>query len=490
LQVDLKEMPQKSHLQQTVKIAIDCMTGEVLLAESLLTMTDTEFTALRREAMTARIARRKGDSNAVRFQCAICKNPLFLSRRIGGVKNRWFTHDGKSENCPWYEGNHLTPDQTKALIYRGQQEGADHRRMKQFIAHWLENDPTVSQVSQEQTTFSEVVKGEWRCPDVKCLYRGIPLVFEIQLSYTFLSDVIARDDFYRREGIFIIWVFSRFDLSRAAVADEAFFNRRNLFVLDKDAINKTIESKALTFNGHHQVPQFRGKSVHDVWTSRLIGLGDVTFPEDTLRPYFFDYDAELKRLEAVRLEAWQAQQNAAWVQGIQDYLKATIEYCESDYSKELKAPLLAVVDQLYDNRNWHRGYEVLRDESFFGYHSVLPALLSIRFNKPIGYKVKSVFQVIESGLRNGFRNVGKHAFAILYLWAYKAYRPTVSDKNRQWLKNYAHKVKRSIDAGEETFRRYAGFDEAIELLFPELEVDLSTEFGIMPVRSVIPNVQI
>ena len=157
------------------------------------------------------------------------------------------------------------------------------------------------------------------------MYRGIPLVFEIQLSYTFLSDVIARDDFYRREGIFIIWVFSRFDLSRAAVVDEAFFNRRNLFVLDKDAINQTIECKVLTFTGHHQVPRFRGKLVHDAWTSRLIGLGDVAFPEDTLRPYFFDYDAECKRIEAVRLEALRAQQDALWSQGIQKYLAAAIE---------------------------------------------------------------------------------------------------------------------------------------------------------------------
>ncbi len=477
-------MSQKSHPQQTVKLAIDCETGEVLTAKSLLTMTDAEFTILRREAMTARNARQKGSSNAVRFQCAICKQPLFLSRRIVGVKNRWFTHDGKSESCPWYEGNHLTPDQTKALIYLGQQEGANHRRMKQFIANWLGHDPAVSQVSQEQTTFGEVLKGEWRRPDVKCMYRGIRLVFEIQLSYTFLSDVIARDDFYRREGIFIIWVFSRFDLSRAAVMDEAFFNRRNLFVLDQDAITQTVECEVLTFTGHHQVPLFRGNLVHDdVWTSRLITLDDVAFPQDTFRPYFFDYDAEYTRIRTLRLEAWHAQQNAAWTEGIQEYLGVAIEYCESDYPTELKVALLALVDQLDDNHNWHRGYEVLRDERFFGYHSVLPVLLSIQFNRPIGYKVKSVFQVIESGLRSGFRDVGQHAFAVLYLWAYKVYRPTVSEKNRQWINNYAQKVKLSVDAREDTFRRYPGYDEALELLFPKLNLYLKKEFGLIPDES-------
>jgi hypothetical protein len=251
-------MSQKLQPQQTVKLAIDCATGELLTAESLLMMTEVEFSELRRETLSARNARKKSDENIVRFVCAICKNPLFLSRRNVGAKNRWFVHDGKSEKCPWYEGNRLTPDQTKALIYRGQQEGTDHRNMKQFIGRWLGKDPLVSQVSQEQTTFSEVVKGEWRRPDVKCLYRGNPLVFEIQLSYTFLSEVIARDDFYKREGIFIIWVFAYFDLSRAAVVGEAFFNRRNLFIVDKDAVKQSNECEALTFTGHYQEPRLLG----------------------------------------------------------------------------------------------------------------------------------------------------------------------------------------------------------------------------------------
>ena len=428
--------------------------------------------------MAARIIRRKGDQCAVRLMCAICKQPLFLSRRVGGAKNRWFIHDGKSEHCPWYEQNRLTPEQTKALIYRGQQEGAEHRRLKMFIAQRLANDPAVSDISQEQTTFSEVVKGEWRRPDVKCLYRGIPLVFEIQLSYTFLSDVIARDDFYRREGVFIIWVFGRFDLNRAAVMDEAFFNRRNLFVLDSVAINQTLESQELTFTGHHQVPQSSGTAVRDVWTSSPITMSDVMFPEDTRRPYFFDYDAERKRMESACIAASQAQQNAAWISGIQAYLAAAVAYYESDYAEELKQPLMMVVDQLYDNHHWHRGFEVLRAPAFFGYHAVLPALLSIRLNQPLGYKVKSVFQVIESGLRNGHPGIGQHAFAILYLWAYKAFRPSVSDKNRRWLKDYAYNVKRSVEATELKYRRHVGFDEAIELLFPELSDDLCSEFGV------------
>ena len=466
------------HPQQTVKIAIDCETGELLAADALLALSDAEFTALRREAMAARRARSRGDSEAVRFQCAVCKHPVYLSRRVSGLQNRWFVHDGKSTDCPWYEGNHLTPDQIKGLIYRGQQEGLDHRNLKLFLANWLSKTEDVTAVSQEQTTFGAVVKGEWRRPDVKCLYRGQPLVFEIQLSYTFLSEVIARDEFYRREGIFIIWVFARFELNRAAVSDEAFFNHRNLFVLDVDATNQTLNSDALTFNIFHQTPRHRGKHMEDVWTNTLVNLHQVTFPSDTLRPYFFNYEVERQKLEAVFIERQILKQHQDWVTSLNYYINAAIRYCESQYSDELKVELLAEVDQLKDHCYWHDGLEVMCDERFYGCHSVLAVLLSIRQNMPIGYRLNSVFQVIEVGLRSGRRDTGKHAFAILFLWAYKVYKPDVNEKNHLWLTKFAHKIKESLEAGEDTYRRYDGYDQVIGLLFPELKSSLASRFGL------------
>lgn len=78
---------------------------------------------------------------------------------------------------------------------------------------------------------------------------GKPVVFEIQLSYTFLSDVLEWDAFYRAEGIFIVWVFAQFDLQRAAVTDEAYFNHRNLFILDAAALDQTVVTQTLTFSG-------------------------------------------------------------------------------------------------------------------------------------------------------------------------------------------------------------------------------------------------
>jgi hypothetical protein len=110
---------------------------------------------------------------------------------------------------------------------------------------------------------------------------------------------------------------------------------------------------------------------------------------------------------------------------------------------------------------------------------VLAVLLSIKEGKPIGYDSRSsVYQVIEAGLRSGFSDVGKHAFAIIYLLAYKIYKPSVNDKNKRWIQEYAYKVKDSVKSGDQTYRRYGDFDTVIALLFPELGDELISEFAL------------
>lgn len=418
----------------------------------------------------------KRGGNTVRLRCAICEQPLFVSRRVHGALNRWFKHDGKSSECPWYEGKSHTPEQTKALIYRGYQEGKRHRELKQLIAKTLEIDTLASSISQEKTTFGEVLRGEWRRPDVTCRYRDEQIVFEVQLSYTFLSDAIGRDEFYRKEGIHIIWVFAEFDLRRAAVTDEAFFNRRNVFVLDANAINATRESGRLTFSGYRQIPKLVNDQICDSWSFELVLMDEVKFSPATTRPYFFDYDAERLKVENERASQHQAARNSMWSIFVQKYLDAALEYFESDYEPEKKTALLLAVDKLCEHENWSQGLVLLRSENFYGWHSVLAVLMTIKNNRPIGYKVKSVYQVMESAFRAS-RPYGKHAFAILYLWAYKIYKPNVKYIQRERIKNFAAGVKASVLANEKTYIRCTIFDEAIGLLFPEIEGNLRTDFG-------------
>jgi hypothetical protein len=126
-------------------------------------MSEEQFTLLRRRAMSSRVQRRRAGVSSAAFVCACCKHPVYLSRHFNNEGNRWFVHDGHTpEDCVYREGVRHSEDLTRALIYRGQQEGAQHRALKQFLATWLRRDSDVFQVDTEKTKFSAVTKGEWR----------------------------------------------------------------------------------------------------------------------------------------------------------------------------------------------------------------------------------------------------------------------------------------------------------------------------------------
>lgn len=481
--------------QQTVELAIDLHADRRIAASDLFSQSEAEFSDIRRAAMANRVQRNRVPDTQARFVCAICRRPLYLSRYNHEDGNRWFAHDGASPDCPWYEGNRLSPEVRRALIYRGQQEGAQHYKLKNLLARWLEREPGVIDVNCEMVTNGQVLKGEWKRPDVQCLWRGKRVVFEIQLSYTFLSEVIKRDNFYREEGIFIVWLFAALDLRRAVVLDEAFFNRRNLFVLDQNAMDESIRAGRLTFNGTFQAPVLVGNSIEDEWQTRFITLDDVQFPMPSYRPYFFDYDtarltleeeraeAERRRLEEGREVSRQAElrrrqkQADEWHARIQHYLTAAIAYCDAKYARGLDQPILAVADDMYESSYWHRGFECLKDDAFYGWHRVLPVLLSIRYNRPVGYhKYHSAYQVLEAGVRQTVRGKNR-GFAVMYLWASYIYRPTMTFKQKQWREDLVEEMKRSIAAGDTTFRRVTYYDEAVGMLFPEMDEKLCTPFA-------------
>lgn len=499
---------------QTVERVIDTAVDRVYEARDLLGMSEEEFAKLRRLGWENRHAQTKDAGIAPRLVCAICRQPVYLSRQIREEGNRWFSHHaGVSAECPWHEGNKLSPDVHRALIYRGEQEGEEHRRLKRFLTLWLEKEPGVSEVRPEQVTYGEILKGERKRPDVKCVLAGKRIVFEIQLSYTFLSEVIKRDTFYRVEGIFIIWVFNKVNLERAVVLDEAFHNHRNLFVIDDAAVAETERRGRLTFCGRFQNPMIREGKIEDVWKHRWLTLDDVRFPMPEYRPFFFDYEATKRELIAVAAEverkaaqdfqereaaqaearreaelarvseakARRLEEAAAFEAGVKRYQSAALRYFDQDYAEREKSRMLDAAEALSQHTLWESVYEALCDERFYGWHRVLPVLLSIKHNRAVGYKytgVNQTFQVLEAGLRQTTNDGTQFGLAIVCIWAYEAYKPALSAKHRQWVQAEAQRIKSAIDAKERRYFRFIEYDEVISLLFPELEEDLNSEYAI------------
>lgn len=512
--------------QQSIQCALDTFTGEPMRAEELFRLSEEEFASLRRQAMAARNAQRlahrrgqaPGPETAPRFTCLACKHPVWISRQHRPDGNRWFTHDAQGDRppCPWVDYGRLNPDQTKALIYRGQQEGQAHRELKRALVRYLSRTEGVTDIDEEKVTFSAVAKGEWRRPDVQCRFRGRHLVFEVQVSYLFLSDVIGRDTFYREQGAHVLWLFATFNLDRAAQSDEAFFNRRNLFVLDAEALDECARRNELVFSGYHQQVQ-EGADLNSIealeWVRRPVVLGDLKFCPTSLRPYFFDVAAaiqaahenlaskqaaqiadaraassqtnwgEVRKARAVLWDDSKLSSSALlrppgaesdWDQLVTAYLEAALLYCEAGYQRQDEEFLLSLVTRMQLHYRWQSSLAVLTYHSFYGEHGVLPALFSFKLKRVVGYGELSMDQLV-----NTLTNLdGRRSRVVLYFWALHRYKPPLSQKAEARIRDRTAELRRLVEVEEETrFVRDPVIEPGVRLLFPELIPYLDRPFA-------------
>ncbi|SDD06371.1 hypothetical protein SAMN05216337_100774 [Bradyrhizobium brasilense] len=127
-----------------------------------------------------------------------------------------------------------------------------------------------------------VVHGDSRRrPDVRAIYDGKPIAIEIQLATTQIPIIIAREDFYRREGRHLIWLTWNFvPVERAhlltAFEDIFYSHNKNLFSLDDAVVSESRERGALLVRAFWE----HG----DGWNSKITTLLDLEWPSSGL-PY-------------------------------------------------------------------------------------------------------------------------------------------------------------------------------------------------------------
>ena len=149
-----------------------------------------------------------------RLVCSHCDQMVkLLGRRTERGKIAFFAHLHDSDDCDIKTtGSPMSKEEILAKKYGKIRESERHMRLKGFIAEMLSTprsvDAGVSNVEIEKTVKSNLPYLNWRKPDVMADYKGKKIVFELQLSTTFLGVVVDRDIFYRLNNYFIIWVFN------------------------------------------------------------------------------------------------------------------------------------------------------------------------------------------------------------------------------------------------------------------------------------------
>lgn len=444
--------------QQSVLLALDTESGKLIESRALLVMDEESLRSLRRASLTG--VRRSGISeDSPRLRCSLCEGPVHVSMRKTEAGNRWFAHHGEVTNCPYRTDRRMSPEEQFAWQYQGQQEGAAHKHLKHFIADWVEREPGFNSVWRDKIRPSDLKHGEWKRPDVRAVGER-EIVFEIQLSYTFLSEVLRRDAFYREEGVHILWIFRDFQPHREVVRDEFFHNRRNIFVLDADAERETVKRGRLTLKCYYQTPTLIGESLSERWGTRYVHLDDLTYPMPEYRPYYRDFDEARFRLLRLSL-----------IRSVMRWGRARKE--RGDDADEAFARVVAVW-RVLENAAAMEWPEFFSETDFLC--EQLPRLLSIKYGRPIGYRYKTVWEVLNAALSMSTKSA--RPYNILYLMAVKRFCPLLSAEHQHRIDEHGKEIKKSIDAGEERFLRDQRYDDAIAVVLPELLRPLDSTYGV------------
>ena len=268
-------------------------------AKQFFSLPEGEIMSMRRELQLAIT------TDTPYWVCPVCGQMVKISgKRTARGKALFFSHLHDSEECPIKTNTGLAKRMIEARKYALVQESERHHRLKTSIANFLEETNSknkgVSDVQIEKRVITDLPFMNWRCPDVQAMYNGMHLVFELQLSTTFISTIVERDLFYRLNNYFIIWVFNfeenkeYMDLTNLMCKDIYYANKRNIFVFDRDAQTESFKRKEL-------VLKCNWLNADNTWqygpndgdrNGIFITLDQLKFDTKSNKPYYYDAEKE------------------------------------------------------------------------------------------------------------------------------------------------------------------------------------------------------
>lgn len=228
--------------------------------------------------------------------CNVCFQPVVL--RATPQRTTFFAHVKDSEDCPIKTTTNLTMEEIQAMKYNGQKEGRQHKEGKQRLAELLSSDPLFSDEIHIEKTFREKnpvgIAKHWRRPDIlaRLASDNREVVFELQVSTTFLDVIISREEFYKNNDAYITWVFLDFDSEKFTTLDIAYANKANVFVLDNEANHESELNGKLVMKCYYRQPYItEDLNIAHKWVHELVDFSILNFDELNKKTYFFDTDA-------------------------------------------------------------------------------------------------------------------------------------------------------------------------------------------------------
>jgi len=242
------------------------------------------------------------------YICGKCEQPSALKGKPKSNKEFYLAHLKNSSDCDWKSGDNRTRLEIHFEMFCRVRESEKHKELKAFIVDKLEKDKTFSDVKSEKR-FTSDFNEQYKVPDVSTVQTKnnefvdikTKVVFEIQLTSTYLDVIIDREQFYYKNKTNIIWIFSEFsnDLSKTKMTEDdiLFSNKKNVFILDEEAQKISNEKQALYLkNLYLEVYLDKGNISYKWSKSQIININEITFDAITGKSFMYNFEYERTRL--------------------------------------------------------------------------------------------------------------------------------------------------------------------------------------------------
>ena len=263
-----------------------------------------------------------------RLRCYDCRKLLKVRKNRKEGYHFWHA----SESCIHAGSGTLSRDRLNAIKYNGQKESEAHHELKSKLAYYLEQMEEVGEgnVTLEKHVVSDLQNHTYRKPDINFKYKDLRIAMEVQLSTTWLDVILAREQFYRENKMFVIWVFNSFENDdtkrRAAWNDILFANDSHAYLFDSETERMSAKTKRLHLKVYYREYWIDENDELEVdYESDLIDFKEITFDNNGYRHYYKDVKARKQELEEEirkREKIWIAEQKKQRLQREKKYAEA------------------------------------------------------------------------------------------------------------------------------------------------------------------------
>ena len=370
---------------RTVQDLLDLESGELLKADDFLSKDKNEIFKLRRQL---EIGIQKKNCNIV---CAICLRPVKL--RAGLERIVHFAHLKDSPDCPIKTDTKYTKREWLKIIYNGTKESIRHINMKNRINEILLFDNRFCDIKIEKTIKDIVEKSKWKKPDIQCKYENKTIVFEMQISHTFLSEIVARDIFYNINEIPLYWIcdefYPNFDYIKIFHCDILYHHNCNLIIFDNEAYKYSLKNRRLTFKIYWLQSYIQNNKVLNNWHQKLVDISEIKNDKEN-KLYYYDYEGNENNIknESVRIEKldkYNGKKERVFnvIRKLDDeYTIDNENYCIDRFTYEINSMSEFNLPQ-WDDKN-----------DIFNLFFIFRIFLSIREKKYYGYKINNIIQLL------------------------------------------------------------------------------------------------